>query len=78
MFRFSTRELLLLTLVVGTGIGWWADRRSMQSDSHRLALENEYLKDELLELQFPNVQQDESPAAARSSHTLEWYPPNSN
>jgi hypothetical protein len=27
MFRFSIREMLLVLLVVGVGLGWWADRR---------------------------------------------------
>lgn len=28
MFRFSIRELMLVTLVVAMGAGWWLDRRS--------------------------------------------------
>jgi hypothetical protein len=27
MFRFTIRELVLLTVVVAMGIGWWVDRR---------------------------------------------------
>ena len=27
MFRFTIRELVLLTLVVAMGVGWWLDRR---------------------------------------------------
>ena len=26
MFRFTIRELLLVTVVVGMGVGWWLDR----------------------------------------------------
>jgi len=26
MFRFTIRELVLLTLVVALGVGWWLDR----------------------------------------------------
>jgi hypothetical protein len=26
MFRFTIRELVLLTLVVALGVGWWIDR----------------------------------------------------
>jgi hypothetical protein len=26
MFRFTIRELVLLTLVVAMGVGWWLDR----------------------------------------------------
>jgi len=28
MFRFTIRELLLLTLVAGVALAWWADRRA--------------------------------------------------
>jgi hypothetical protein len=31
MFRFTIRELVLLTLVVGLALGWWLDRASLQS-----------------------------------------------
>ena len=34
MFRFSIRELVLLTLVVGLGVGWWVDNRL--TASHRV------------------------------------------
>ena len=78
MSRFSIRDLLLLTLVVGTGIGWLVNHRAMKNEHHRLELENEYLKDELLELRFPTVQQDQSQVVEEHTHTLEWYPPLSN
>jgi hypothetical protein len=26
MFRFTIREMVLLTMVVGMGVGWWLDR----------------------------------------------------
>jgi len=29
MFKLSIRELLLLTLIVGMGISWWMDRRTL-------------------------------------------------
>jgi len=31
MFRFTIRELVLLTLVVGMGVGWYCDRASQQA-----------------------------------------------
>jgi hypothetical protein len=31
--RFTTRDLLWLTLVVALAIGWWVDRRSIQRQS---------------------------------------------
>jgi hypothetical protein len=29
MFRFSVRELVLLTLGVAMGVAWWVDRQSL-------------------------------------------------
>jgi len=29
MFRFTIRELVLLTLVVAMGVGWWVDRSKL-------------------------------------------------
>jgi hypothetical protein len=31
MFRFSIRDLLFLTLIVGLAVGWWVDRRRQDS-----------------------------------------------
>src|SRR5262245_27952455 len=31
MFRFTIRELLLVTLIAALGVGWWVDRRSLVS-----------------------------------------------
>jgi len=31
MFQFTIRELVLLTLVVAMGVGWWLDRSSLTS-----------------------------------------------
>ena len=31
MFRFTIRELVLLTLVVAMGVGWWIDRNRLQA-----------------------------------------------
>ena len=30
MFRFSIRDVLWLTVVVGLGLGWWLDHRASQ------------------------------------------------
>jgi hypothetical protein len=43
MFKFTIRELLLLTLVVGLAVGWWLHYRKNQS----LASENRMLRNEL-------------------------------
>jgi hypothetical protein len=48
MFRFTIRELVLLTLVVAMGVGWWIDRSRLAipfADYRRLkAEEGEQLK----------------------------------
>ena len=36
MFRFTIRELLLLTLVVALGVGWWIDRGRLAEANRRL------------------------------------------
>ena len=36
MFRFTIRELVLLTLVVAMGVGWWLDRRALTDQMARL------------------------------------------
>jgi hypothetical protein len=47
MFRFTIRELVLLTLVVAMGVGWWlnwlADRRQLE----RASSKSEMLREEL-------------------------------
>ena len=37
MFRFTIRELVLLTLVVSVGLGWWLDRRRLAGPLQELA-----------------------------------------
>jgi len=32
MFRFTIRELVLLTLVVAMGVAWWVDRSRLASN----------------------------------------------
>ena len=48
MFRFTIRELVLLTLVVAMGVGWWVDRRRLATPLARLA---EYQRAEQRELE---------------------------
>jgi hypothetical protein len=33
MFRFTIRELVLLTLIVAMGVGWWLDHRTLAPDA---------------------------------------------
>ena len=35
MFRFSIRELMLVTLVVGVCVAWWLDRSHVATESAR-------------------------------------------
>jgi len=37
MFRFTIRELVLLTLVMALGVGWWLDRRRLALPLAKLA-----------------------------------------
>jgi len=39
MFRFTIRELILLTVIVAMGTAWWVDRQAMSRD--RAALQEE-------------------------------------
>jgi len=46
MFRFSIRELMLVMLTVGLGIGWWLDRHEVNHWKQRTkALEHVVLDD---------------------------------
>jgi len=46
MFRFSIRDVLWLTVVVGLGIGWWADHREL---SARAAISSEWMTEQVKE-----------------------------
>jgi hypothetical protein len=37
MFRFTIRELILLTLIVAMGLGWGVDRSRLARDLNRLS-----------------------------------------
>ena len=41
MFRFTIRELLLLTIIVAMGLGWWLTYRAME---HRHARRSAYIE----------------------------------
>src|SRR5688572_13772409 len=51
MFRFTIRELVLLTLVVAMGVGWWIDRRLITRQQQK---QKEYVRDleQLVQNQF--------------------------
>jgi hypothetical protein len=31
MFRFSIRELMLMTVIAALGVGWWRDHRTLRN-----------------------------------------------
>jgi hypothetical protein len=37
MFRFSIRELMLVTLVAGMALGWWLDRQRVRGEIEELS-----------------------------------------
>ena len=45
MFRFSIRKIMLVTLVVAMGVGWFADHRRLRAGHFR---ERAYFRDELV------------------------------
>jgi hypothetical protein len=54
MFRFTIRDIVLLTLVVAVAVGWWADRtqllkqsRSLQALQVKLQMERAQLETDL-------------------------------
>jgi hypothetical protein len=65
MFRFTIRELVLLTLVVAMGVGWWVDRSRLATANASLVAECERLKDigEKTFLQFLQKWTDSLPAS---------------
>ena len=82
MLKFSIRDVILLTLVVAMGLGWWANHRAMQA-------ENELLREQVQKLQFLTVGGLDSPEVkgVEGTHqtperirpqTLEWIPPVGN
>jgi hypothetical protein len=38
MFKFTIRELLLLTVIVGLAVGWWLDHRLLSVAGYRLGI----------------------------------------
>jgi hypothetical protein len=39
MFRFTIRELLILTVTAGLAVGWWVDHRTMEIDKERAIID---------------------------------------
>jgi hypothetical protein len=51
MFRFTIRELVLLTLVVAMGVAWWLDRSQLSQQNRSLRDEQKALRFEALRAQ---------------------------
>ena len=43
MFRFTIRELVLLTLVVAMGVAWWVDRRRLAQQVSTLEIHRDWV-----------------------------------
>jgi hypothetical protein len=60
MFRFSIRDVLWLTAVVGLGVGWRVDYSNQRKENHALRSELEQTKireaNKLLQSQFGKAQ----------------------
>jgi hypothetical protein len=44
MFRFTIRELVLVTLVAAMGLAWWLDRARRLGEHEQFQVENQWLK----------------------------------
>ena len=72
MFRFTIRELVLLTVIVAMGVAWWKDRRFSAADRRALAYENRVLTDKCAALKKHN---DEGWDLVKKMHSaLQGYP----
>jgi len=76
MFRFTIRDVLWLTLVIGLAIGWWLSARHWNSRNHLLTEKNEQLQQEVSlankQAKRANDQSDKAWAAANDP----FYRPN--
>jgi hypothetical protein len=43
MFRFSIRDIVLVTVIAAVAVGWWADRRQLLDSNRSLQREMEAL-----------------------------------
>jgi hypothetical protein len=72
MFRFTIRDVLWLTVIVGLALGWWLEYRQFvrvrrdQLRERRLAIANKYSRGEVpfLDLSRVDVELDEAEVAA--------------
>jgi hypothetical protein len=69
MFRFSIRELVLLTLLIAMGFGWWLDRRALSLALAEYARELAY-RGLILNNRYP--QWDEPNSITRAMFNAAW------
>jgi hypothetical protein len=78
MFRFTIRELVLLTLVVAMGVGWWLDRSRLAfsaADYQRLKVyEAGQLKQRLQFFEALRAQRLDTSAGDKPSEELRSVP----
>jgi hypothetical protein len=82
MFRFTIRELALLTIIVAMGVGWWVDHRQ-QGDYRTISRwQNRVLVEELEFRSKGKVEVDADqikihlPDDLTITHYREWDSPN--
>ena len=46
MFRFTIRDVLWLTVVVGLAVGWWLDNKRIETEVFKLSSERRAIKAE--------------------------------
>jgi HEAT repeat protein len=73
MLRFGLRDVLMLMLVVGLGLGWWVDRREMESRVALGELRIKKLQDR--RTRFQMLTQEATKRAERSAKASAKRPP---
>ena len=65
MFRFTIRELVLLTLVVGIAVGRWSDRSNRARENRLLRLERNAARDSEIALRAIIARDPQSPSGSQ-------------
>ena len=52
MFRFTIRELVLVTIIAALGLGWWLDRRQLDAERRRSNFLRQQATDRVWVLQY--------------------------
>jgi len=66
MFRFTIRELVLVTVIVALGVAWWLDRSSMSYDLTASEAQRQTVEKELQKINMLNqIAREEEEALRR-------------